>query len=234
MIFPVCRERQAGDTRDATRGYAMAALLVTIGIMSAVMSVALPAWSHMAKREKEAELVFRGEQYARAVGLYQRKVAGAFPPSVELLLEQRFLRRAYRDPMVENGEFRILYQTSAVGVPGATGQEEADSAASARPAEGAFGSETTAGARGGIVGVVSRSEDSSLLQYNGRDRYDEWQFVYTDVSNQLGAPGAATPGQTVPQPDGSPGAVPGGFDGPGTQPRGGPGSGSGPPGAPPQ
>ncbi len=212
----------------------MAALLVTIGIMSAVMSVALPAWNHMAKREKEAELVFRGEQYARAVGLYQRKVAGAFPPSVEILLEQRFLRRAYRDPMVENGGFRILYQTSVIGVPGGTGQEEEDSVASARPAEGAFGSQTTAGARGGIVGVVSRSEDSSLLQYNGRDRYDEWQFVYTDLSNQPGGPGAATPGQTVPQPGGSPGAVPGGFGGPGTQPRGGPGPDSARPGAPPQ
>ena len=38
----------------------MAALLVSIAVMGILMSVALPAWRQAARREKEAELVFRG------------------------------------------------------------------------------------------------------------------------------------------------------------------------------
>ncbi len=62
------------------RGYAMAALLVSIGVMMVLMSVAMPVWRHEVQREKEAELIFRGEQYARAINLYQRKMGpGNFP-----------------------------------------------------------------------------------------------------------------------------------------------------------
>src|SRR4051794_32592889 len=44
------------------RGFAMIALLVLMAVMAIAMTVALPAWSTMARREREAELVFRGEQ----------------------------------------------------------------------------------------------------------------------------------------------------------------------------
>ena len=54
--------RSRGPRRDSRseRGYAMAGLLVAIGIMSILMSVAMPPWRTYAKREKEAELLFRG------------------------------------------------------------------------------------------------------------------------------------------------------------------------------
>src|SRR5262245_17661916 len=89
-------------------GYAMVALLVGISIMAVALSVALPAWRTMAQREKEAELVFRGEQYARAIALYQRKSANAFPPNMDLLVDQKFLRRKYKDPVTDD-DFQILY-----------------------------------------------------------------------------------------------------------------------------
>ena len=63
------------------RGYAMAALLVAMSVMAVLMSALLPAWTHMARREKEEELIFRGRQYARAIGLFQRKFANTAPPS---------------------------------------------------------------------------------------------------------------------------------------------------------
>src|SRR5690349_17421402 len=44
-------------------GYAMAALLVAISIMMVMMTVAMPVYKQAARREKEDELVFRGEQY---------------------------------------------------------------------------------------------------------------------------------------------------------------------------
>src|SRR4029450_1654825 len=53
------------------RGYAMAALLVGMSVMAIIMSVAMPVWNTAARRERETELIFRGEQYARAVALFQ-------------------------------------------------------------------------------------------------------------------------------------------------------------------
>jgi len=74
----------------------MAALLVAMSVLAVFMTVALPVWNTQAQREKEAELVFRGEQYARAVMLYQRKFANALPPSVDVLLNDRYLQRSTR------------------------------------------------------------------------------------------------------------------------------------------
>ena len=96
----------------------MAALLVVLAVMSLMLSMALPVWHHAARREREAELIFRGEQYARAIMLYQRQTPGAYPPDVETLVEGRFLRRAYRDPMTADGEFRLILQSELAGVAG--------------------------------------------------------------------------------------------------------------------
>ena len=55
------------------------------------MSVALPAWRTAAQRERESELVFRGEQYAHAIGMFQRRTANAYPPNLDVLVQQKFL-----------------------------------------------------------------------------------------------------------------------------------------------
>src|SRR5436190_10959605 len=89
------------------RGYAMVALLVLMAVMAVAMTVALPAWSTMARREREAELVFRGEQYARAIALFQRKYAGAFPPTVDVLITEHVLRKKYKDP-ITNEDFQTI------------------------------------------------------------------------------------------------------------------------------
>jgi type II secretory pathway pseudopilin PulG len=194
----------------------MAGLLVAIGIMGVLMSVAMPSWRTVIKREKEAELLFRGQQYMRAVDLYQRRFPGAYPTDLDLLVEQRFLRRAYLDPMT--GEpFRILTQGStaaALGEATAATEDEDDrrqnrlSGRAGRVPFDAAGpglggragrisqsrfSESLGGGDdelGGIVGVVSRSPDESLLEYNGATRYDQWLFVHQPQAAVAGAPGA--------------------------------------------
>ena len=101
---------------DGERGYAMAALLVALAIMAILLSVAMPVWRHEAQREKEAELVFRGEQYARAIALFRFKnanIANAFPPSIDSLVEGRYLRKKYKDPMTKDGEFVLIGVGSA-------------------------------------------------------------------------------------------------------------------------
>ncbi len=98
------------EGQHGERGYAMAALLVSLAVMSVLMGALLPAWRHQAQREKEAELVFRGEQYVRAIRLWEMKMGpGSRPPNFDILVQQKFLRKKYKDPMTEDGEFQPLY-----------------------------------------------------------------------------------------------------------------------------
>lgn len=221
----------------------MAAMLVAIAVSGILLSMAMPAWKQLAQREKEAELIFRGEQYARAIGLFQRKYAGAFPPSVDLLVEQKFLRRKYKDPMTKNGDFEILYQNSAAALPGQASEsarmpgQRATQPTPQQPQQqgqlqSAFGfTGQTAGPRGGMLGVASKSKEKALRLYKGRTRYNEWQFVYSAATNNPGAPGGP-PG--LPRP-GQGGTNPGGgFPTPGgTGPGGGFGPKTGQPGTSP-
>ena len=66
----------------------MGTLLVSIFIMSLITSMALPVWHHVAQREREAELIFRGQQYARAIALWQRQRPGSTPEDLDTLVEQ--------------------------------------------------------------------------------------------------------------------------------------------------
>jgi type II secretory pathway pseudopilin PulG len=93
--------------RRCESGYAMAALLVAMAVMAIVLSTVMPVYTTVARREREAELVFRGEQYARAIALFQRKYGNALPPDVDVLIDQRFLRRKYKDP-ITGDDFRFM------------------------------------------------------------------------------------------------------------------------------
>jgi hypothetical protein len=111
-------------TCTSERGYAMAALLVALSVMSIMLGMALPAWRTMVQREREAELVFRGEQYMQAISLYSRRTGG-FPTSLNALRDGRFIRKLYKDP-ITNGDFQPVYlgQMAAAGaVPGLPGQQ---------------------------------------------------------------------------------------------------------------
>ena len=187
---------------QGNRGYAMAALLVGLSVMAVLMSMVLPVWTTMAKREKEAELIFRGNQYARAVGLFQRKFANTPPPTIDVLVEQRFLRKKYKDP-ITNDDFQPLYANRAMTPGGPGGQPQPgqpQQRGTPAPPGGpllqpGFGA-TGATAAGGIIGVTSKSKDTSLRVFNGRTRYNEWAFVHVQTSQRPGQPG----------PGGAPGA----------------------------
>ena len=104
----------------------MAALLVALAVMAVLMSVALPVWRHEAQREKEAELVFRGQQYVRAIRLFQTKT-GTFPTSVDMLVQGHFLRKKYKDP-ITNEDFEL---SAPAAVPGQAGSRARASRAAA-------------------------------------------------------------------------------------------------------
>jgi type II secretory pathway pseudopilin PulG len=235
--------------QDGQRGYAMAALLVSIGVMMLLMSVAMPVWRHQAQREKEAELVFRGEQYARAVNHYQRKMGpGNFPQSIDVLVQQRFLRKKYKDPMTEDGEFDIIPVGAAIQ-PGQNPQPQPGGATprGGNPSQGRsqlgrpgsqvgmtapFGTGqpgsqigspfSTGQSAAGIMGVRSKSKETAIRIYKGGGtHYNEWNFIFANVSNRPGGPG----GRGAPA-GGGPGIGPGrrgqgpGGRGPGRGPVG--------------
>jgi type II secretory pathway pseudopilin PulG len=95
----------------------MAALLVTIAVMAILMTVAMPAWRQEARREKEAELIFRAGQYVHAIELFKRKFPNTYPPNIDVLIKGRFLRKKYTDPMTKDGEFRLLTPQELSGTP---------------------------------------------------------------------------------------------------------------------
>jgi hypothetical protein len=235
--------------QDGEHGYAMAALLVSLAVMSVLMTAALPAWRQQAKREKEAELVFRGEQYVRAIRLWEMKMGpGTRPPSFDILVQQKFLRKKYKDPMTEDGEFQPLF--AGVNLPQQPGGPQRGGAqpGGAQPGRGVGGRGIqpqpvpsqpgrsgipTQMGGGGILGVVSKSKEASIRIYKGGTHYNEWNFIYANASTAPGGRGAPMPGGR----GGSP--MPGGRgpDGRGMQPGGrgfgpgmGPGRGFGPQG----
>lgn len=214
----------AGAPRASDLGYAMAVLLVAMSVMVIMMTVAMPVWKHMAQREKEQELIFRGQQYARAIGLFQRKYANTPPPTLDVLIQEHFLRKKYKDPITNEDFVPIPAAPTAVSAPGTT--QAGRGGAPTTPGQpitpilnqpltpaGRGGSAVIgiAGGRGGIMGVTSASKEASIRIYNGASHYNEWRFVYAPPSFTPGAGGA--PGTVVPGQRGQPGR--GGPPGPG-------------------
>lgn len=201
-------------------GYAMVALLVGLSVMAVLMAAMMPVWAHMVQREKEEELIFRGRQYMRAIGLFQRKFANTAPPTIDLLVEQRFLRKKYKDP-ITNDDFQPLYANQApqgvsspVGSirPGQSGSS--DQAVTSPPS--AIQGRSGPSAPGGIIGVTSKSKESSIKTYNGRTKYNEWAFVYVQTAQRPTGPGAQAPGQQQGPGQQVPGRSPSPFGGPNT------------------
>jgi type II secretory pathway pseudopilin PulG len=134
----------------------MAALLVGMSIMAILMGAALPVWNKQAQREREEEYLFRAHQYARAVMKFRQRIANTNPPSVDVLVEQRFLRKKYKDPI--NGEdFQLVYQTAATTVqPGGPGAATPGGPVLPQPGGGAtsgFGGASGFGSLGGAAGA---------------------------------------------------------------------------------
>src|SRR5205809_1780659 len=93
--------------RDA--GFSLAALIFFATAASILAAAAVPAYQMQAKREREKELIFRGEEYTRAIQKYQRKF-GVNPGSIDQLVQTnglRFLRRPYKDPITDK-DFRLI------------------------------------------------------------------------------------------------------------------------------
>ena len=185
------------------RGYAMAALLVGMSVMAILMGAALPVWNKQAQREREEEYLFRATEYAKAIQKFQRKAGpGTLPPNFDVLVEGRFLRRKYKDP-ITGQDFQPVFQTVAApgqfgttagnATPGGlvTSTQTTPSTPATRTTQ--IGGTPTSGQGApvpgaGVIGVVSKSKAKSIKIYNGRTSYDQWAVTYQDVKPGKGLP----------------------------------------------
>ena len=168
-----CRHRApARGHRSQTRGIAFTlsgssagftylALLAAIIIIGITLSAAGKYWQNVTLREKEEELLFRGNQYRSAIERYYLSPPGRqYPSNIEDLLKdgrtakmKRHLRQQYKDPLTGE-DFEIIR-------------------------------DKTKGNR--ITGVYSKSDATPLKQtgfdevnkeFEGKQKYSEWKFEY--------------------------------------------------------
>jgi type II secretory pathway pseudopilin PulG len=154
---------RTGRRRARQDGFTYLGALFLISLMGLGLAGTGQVWEVASRRARERELLWVGNQYARALKAYHDQSPGLrqYPLQLQDLLEDRrfpqprhHLRRLYADP-VARGEFVVVRN-----------------------------------AQGRIAGVRSASEDTPMKQANfatewkdfaGRARYADWQFVVDET-----------------------------------------------------
>jgi type II secretory pathway pseudopilin PulG len=154
-------------------GFTYLGLLFFVALIGVGLAAVGLVWHTAVKREREAELLFVGEQYRRAIKSYYDASPGAkqYPRSLEdLLLDPRFpnvrrhLRRMYADPM-----------------------------------SGAKDWEVVSAPDGAILGVHSRSREKplksagfkpELAAFAQAESYAGWVFAFMPEAGEPQPPGA--------------------------------------------
>jgi len=190
--------------RRSSRGYTLVALIVGMTVMSILIAAVLPLASAEAQRDKEAELIFRGLQYAEGIRTF-RKRYGRYPNTLKEMYEvrPRTLRKLWKDPMTNSNNWGLITQGGGAPLPGAT--------PGGMPSSGPFaptpvptprpGMTETPGNSGNappgpITGVYSTSKKKGYRLFTGRENYNEWRFTEQTLLNQApsGPPPVPGPG----------------------------------------
>jgi len=158
------RPSMAATTRPSDQGgYTYIGLLFLIVLMGTMLAAAGTLWRVQAQREREADLLFTGRQFAAAIArYYERTPVGQparFPAHLEDLLEDRrwptttrHLRRIFVDPMTGKAEWGTVLAPD-----------------------------------GRIVGVYSLSPSAPIKRtdfgwpyedFSSSATYQDWRFVY--------------------------------------------------------
>jgi hypothetical protein len=128
-------------------------VLFFVAASSAMLAATAIIWSHERQRHKEEELLWIGNQFREAIGLYYQRTPGAvkrYPEKLEDLLEDkrylttaRYLRRIYRDPLTGKPQWGLI------------------------PAP-----------EGGFMGVRSTSTATPIRILEAAGSYYDWTFTY--------------------------------------------------------
>ena len=97
--------------RQSERGYALIFVFALTAMMALSLYMELPRLALEMQRTREELLIERGEQYVRAIKVFQKKNK-KWPQTVEELESfngVRFLRKRYLDPMTGKDEWRLIH-----------------------------------------------------------------------------------------------------------------------------
>jgi type II secretory pathway pseudopilin PulG len=148
--------------RRRSEGFTYAGILFAIVVLGLALSTAGTLWSAASQRQREAELLWVGVQYVRAIETFYLHAPGGarhYPRSLQDLVEDR------RGPVVRR-HLRKLYPD---------------------PVTGKLDWELEQLADGGIVGVRSRSTKQpfrrvgmgpAMIDFEKANSYGDWAFVY--------------------------------------------------------
>lgn len=103
--------RQSVPHAKREEGFILLAVLFLVALILIALAVAAPSVAKSIQRDKEVELVHRGEEYKRAIKLYYKKF-GSYPTSIDQLVNTnniRFLRKRYKDPLTGKDDWRLIY-----------------------------------------------------------------------------------------------------------------------------
>lgn len=131
---------EPGRRRRAEAGYTLAIFVMAIAVMSIAMGVAVQTVEFQMRREREAELIFRGEQFIEAIRLYKIKY-GRYPMQLKEIYEAkpRVIRKRWKDPITDSEKWGIVF----LGQEGRPMQQGRQLAGPGAASESAFGDRGT-------------------------------------------------------------------------------------------
>src|SRR5712692_9405380 len=158
------KAKAKANRERAQSGYALLMVVFIAALMIITAAAIQINFLTQGRREKEDELIWRGQQYARGVRLFYRK-NGRFPTSLDDLSKPgigvRYMRKAYKEPMnTVDGSWRLLYVGPAGQIIGSVKANPGGSIFPAAPAPGGTQAGATPaplGSTGGNVGGEASS-----------------------------------------------------------------------------
>ena len=157
--------------KPAQSGFTYLLVLMLIALIGMGLAAAGTLWRTESQRDREADLLFIGDQYRQAIRSYYEldPVQPRLPQSIDDLLEDnrrpnivRHLRRAYRDPLT-GGAFALIRQPNAKDIIGVY------SPAPGQP-------------------FKTDGFSSKDAAFKGAKSYAEWRFVFVLPSRPPAAP----------------------------------------------
>lgn len=186
-----------GRRRRGEVGFTLAAVVILLAVMAIMLTVAVQTASFQKRRENEEELIFRGNQIVEGVRLFRAR-HGRFPNSlVELArANPRVVRKVWSDPITGKPDWVPVFMgQEGVPLPGTTGGPSPTPTPPPGKGEPRPRRFPRTDASGPVVGVHSRSCETSIKVFNGRTRYCDWKFVFNPQTGAGGRGGPAPPGR---------------------------------------
>ena len=108
----ISRRKLEGQT-----GYVLLSVMLFVTLLLFALAVAAPRIGQQIKREREEELIHRGQEYATAIKKFYRANNGQYPVSLDQLENsnnRRFLRKRYKDPITGKDDWKLIHVGEAI------------------------------------------------------------------------------------------------------------------------